>query len=62
MPIDLVIDEREGGTKLEGLPGESSSTDLRTTLTSSKNFIRFNINLQMFFIFISNSMKAIKIR
>ena len=42
MPIDLVIDEREGGTKLEGLPGESSSTDLRTTLTSSKNFIGFD--------------------
>merc|ERR1712020_762091 len=25
MPIDLVIDEREGGTKLEGLPGENNS-------------------------------------
>merc|ERR1712018_753210 len=25
MPIDLVIDEREGGTKMEGLPGETNS-------------------------------------
>ena len=51
MPIDLVIDEREGGTKLEGLPGESSSTDLRTTLTSSKNFIRFNCKIANVFRF-----------
>ena len=35
MPIDLVIDEREGGTKTkdEGLPGETNSNrDLRITL------------------------------
>ena len=33
MPIDLVIDEREGGTKMEGLPGETNSNpDLRITL------------------------------
>ena len=33
MPIDLVIDEREGGTKLEGLSGETNSNpDLRITL------------------------------
>ena len=44
MPIDLVIDEREGGTKLEGLEGISNS-DLRTTLTSSKDYVSSNINI-----------------
>ena len=50
MPIDLVIDEREGGTKLEGLPGENNSNqDLRTLTSSSK--IRAYISFFVFFRF-----------
>ena len=41
MPIDLVIDERDGGTKMES--GEpNSNPDLRITLTPSKRLIKLN--------------------
>ena len=46
MPIDLVIDEREGGTKMEGLSGETIS-DLRTALTSSSRCL-LDTNLAIF--------------
>ena len=50
MPIDLVIDEREGGTKLEGLPGENNSNPDLRTLTSSSKF-RAYISFFAFFLF-----------
>ena len=41
MPIDLVIDERDGGTKMES--GEpNSNPDLRMTLTPSKRLIKLD--------------------
>ena len=56
MPIDLVIDEREGGTKMEGLPGETNSNpDLRITLNIIQQLfsyfyfsIKFTISLPHF--------------
>ena len=50
MPIDLVIDEREGGTKLEGLPGENNSNPDLRTLTSSSKF-RAYTSFFAFFLF-----------
>ena len=62
MPIDLVIDEREGGTKMEGLPGETNSNpDLRIILTSSFNLSLglFSFNFQVATMI--HTLKAVKI-
>ena len=58
MPIDLVIDERDGGTKMES--GEpNSNPDLRMTLTPSKRLIKLNgIFCAIQFTHMSNSDKT----